>query len=181
MDKPEHAFEEFTKISRFNRQIILTEKLDGTNACVYVSDAGDRVFAASRSRWITPDDDNFGFAKWVAAHHDELLTLGPGYHFGEWWGLGIQRGYGMREKIFSLFSTARWTESRPSCCSVVPVLASGLMCEVDVPGVLASLGINGSVAAPGFMKPEGIVVFHSHSGQLFKMTLDKNDAHKGAS
>ena len=37
----------------------------------------------------------------------------------------------------------------------------------------------GSVAAPGFMKPEGIVIFHGPSRALFKMTLDNNDGAKG--
>jgi hypothetical protein len=84
----------------------------------------DRTPRRSRSRWITPDDDNFGFAAWVEANRDELLTLGPGRHFGEWWGSGIQRGYGLPkgEKRFSLFNVSRWGESRPACCHVVPVL-----------------------------------------------------------
>jgi hypothetical protein len=30
------------------------------------------------------------------------------------------------------------------------------------------------------MKPEGVVVFHAPSQSLFKVTLDKNDGHKGA-
>lgn len=39
----------------------LTEKIDGTNAQVYIADDG-RVVAGSRTRWISPEDDNFGFA-----------------------------------------------------------------------------------------------------------------------
>jgi len=39
----------------------------------------------------------------------------------------------------------------------------------------------GSYAAPGFMQPEGVVVYHKASGQVFKKTPDKNDGHKGAS
>ncbi len=37
----------------------------------------------------------------------------------------------------------------------------------------------GSVVSPGFMRPEGIVIFHVASGQIFKATLD-GDGHKGA-
>jgi hypothetical protein len=29
------------------------------------------------------------------------------------------------------------------------------------------------------MNPEGVVVYHSPSRNLYKMTLDKNDEHKG--
>lgn len=84
-------FEGFPKTSRYSRGCIITEKLDGTNAQVFVTDDG-RLYAGSRNRWITPEDDNYGFAKWVRANAEELKLLGPGRHFGEWWGNGIQRG-----------------------------------------------------------------------------------------
>lgn len=176
---PNIEFVEFPKIARLNRDIIVTEKIDGTNAQVYIDDRGEHAFAGSRTRWITPEDDNFGFARWVKDNHDELLKLGPGSHFGEWWGKGIQRGYGLNEKRFSLFNTSRWSADRPSCCGVVPVLWQGLFAEFDAWAVLRSLEEKGSAVAPGFMKPEGIVVFHVPSNALFKMTLDKNDQAKG--
>lgn len=181
---PDVLFVEFPKISRYNRGVVVTEKIDGTNASVYINDTGDRAFAGSRSRWITPEDDNFGFARWVRDHHDELLKLGPGSHFGEWWGAGIQRRYGLDHKRFSLFNTARWSRPGgdsppPECCSVVPVLGHGLITEIDVLGILRSLKEGGSVAAPGFKDPEGVVVYHVASRNLYKMTLDKNDEHKG--
>ena len=55
------------------------------------------------------------------------MELGVGQHFGEWWGFGIQRGYGLHERRFSLFNTGRWSDPavRPACCGVVPVLADG--------------------------------------------------------
>jgi hypothetical protein len=90
--------------------MIVTEKLDGTNAQVHITDDG-RIFAGSRNRWITPDADNFGFARWVAEHEEELRALGPGSHYGEWWGSGIQRRYGLDEKRFSLFNVGRWTRA----------------------------------------------------------------------
>lgn len=177
--RPDIEFVEFPKISRWNREAIVTEKLDGTNALVYVDDAGDHCFAGSRTRWISPEDDNFGFARWVRDNHDELLRLGPGSHFGEWWGQGIQRGYGLKERRFSLFNVSRWTDDRPTCCHVIPVLWRGLTESLDARAVMEVLRETGSVAAPGFLKPEGVVVFHSSSSGLFKMTLDKNDEHKG--
>lgn len=78
--RPEIPFVEFPKIHRINRNIVITEKIDGTNAQVYVDDTMTHAYAGSRSRWITPADDNFGFARWVQEHHDELLKLGPGSH-----------------------------------------------------------------------------------------------------
>lgn len=175
-------FKEFPSIARLSRDMIVTEKLDGTNAQVHVTEDG-QVFAGSRNRWLTLEQDNFGFASWVTAHADELRLLGPGSHYGEWWGNGIQRGYGLAngDKRFSLFNVSRWTDDkRPACCHVVPTLLRHTFDSGKVDEVLSSLALMGSHAAPGFMKPEGVVVFHAASGQLFKKTLDKNDGHKGA-
>jgi len=172
------TFQEFPKIPRLNRTVIVTEKIDGTNACVVVSDDGTTITAQSRSRIITPESDNFGFAAWAKQNEEALRQLGPGYHFGEWWGLGIQRGYGLREKRFSLFNTTKWGKERPACCHVVPVLAiwNGFQ-AVDM--ALAKLRTEGSAAAPGWMQPEGVVAFHGHSGAMFKVTLEKDAEHKG--
>jgi hypothetical protein len=172
------TFEGFKSISRLNRRVVVTEKIDGTNAQVHVLADGS-VLAASRNRYIQPGDDGFGFAAWVKAHADELRELGEGRHFGEWWGAGIQRRYGLTEKRFSLFNVAKWGDERPACCHVVPVLWEGDFLDLDVRRVAGNLACEGSAAAPGFMNPEGIVIFHTPSNELFKYTLDKNDAHKG--
>lgn len=169
-------FEPFPKIARLSRECIITEKLDGTNAQVLITEDGD-VFAGSRTRMITPADDNYGFARWVEGHKDELLGLGVGRHFGEWWGHGIQRNYSLTEKRFSLFNVSRWSddEARPACCHVVPVLARDVF---DAPALalktMKALGEGGSVAARGFMRPEGIVIFHTQSQAIFKKTFEKD-------
>lgn len=173
-------FREFPKIFRLNREVVVTEKLDGTNGCVIVGEDGS-VAAQSRSRIITPMDDNFGFAGWVAYHATELRELGVGYHYGEWWGAGIQRRYGLAEKRFSLFNVTRWGESRPACCHVVPVIMRGTASQgfsVAYPA-LELLRAGGSLAAPGFMKPEGIVAFHAQGNVLMKATLEKDEEYKG--
>ncbi len=96
-------FEPFEKIPRFFRNVTITEKIDGTNASIHIvkpeidishfdlwtAKVGDHlIWAGSRTRWITPDNDNFGFAKWVANNAEELVQLGVGTHRGEWWGNG---------------------------------------------------------------------------------------------
>lgn len=247
---PSESFNPFPKIARLSREIIVTEKIDGTNAQIYIPDnpqcacafvrreyqhtaidhetgkckvyvAGEpcmrecgcsdfrpqRIFAGSRTKWITPQDDNHGFAKWVEANQEALLKLGPGYHFGEWWGSGIQRGYGLTkgEKRFSLFNVSRWGPGgkdealKPECCSVVPTLWRGNFDEFmgdaleigsTVSGdpiyispmakLLEDLRTKGSVAAPGFVKPEGVVIFHTAGGYLFKKTIEKDEQPKGA-
>jgi hypothetical protein len=179
---PEIPFVEFPKISRYSREVVVTEKIDGTNAQIYINDTMTEVFAGSRSRWITPEDDNFGFARWVADHRDDLLALGPGSHFGEWWGAGIGRRYDLKEKRLSLFNVHRWAEvtTRPACCDVVPVLWRGPFDALDVNLLLLKLKSEGSIAAPGFMRPEGIVIFHTAAQWLLKKTIDKDDSPKGA-
>jgi hypothetical protein len=173
------GFVEFPKIPRLSRECVVTEKIDGTNGCVLVMEDG-RVIAGSRTRWITPEADNFGFARWVKEHEDELRTgLGVGLHFGEWWGLGIQRKYGQDRKRWSLFNTSKWSESRPACCDVVPILYSGLFHSASIDEALNTLREQGSSAAPGFMKPEGVVIYHVAARHYFKKTIEKDESGKG--
>ncbi len=176
------TFEAFPKIPRLNREMVITEKIDGTNACIIVSDDGLEIGAASRNKLITPTDDNHGFAKFVEANKTELLPmLGPGRHFGEWWGAGINKRYSKQglqsPKTFSLFDTARWTvENCPKCCSVVPTLYKG---PFDTAAIQEALGhlAEGSVAAPGF-SAEGIVIYHVAANTYFKVTFEKDELPK---
>ena len=182
MREPE--FREFAKISRLSRQVIITEKIDGTNGVVYVPDNPDEpLVSGSRNRWIPPGEGHFGFEQWVVAHTAELRTLGPGYHYGEWWGPGVgRRGYDLPkgEKRWSLFNVSRWGTDRPDCCGVVPVIARGLFTTALVEEALDHLRARGSLAAPGFMRPEGIVIYHAQGNVLFKKTLENDDVPKGS-
>lgn len=172
-------FLEFPKIARLSRDCFITEKIDGTNATIYISEDGE-FLTGSKTKWITPKDDNYGFSKWAHEHKDELIKLGPGWHRGEWWGSGIQRGYGLKEKRFSLFNVSRWLddEIRPSCCGVVPLLYQGLFETMAVYNCLEDLKQYGSKAIPGFMRPEGVVVFHVAGNMFFKKTIEKDEEPK---
>jgi hypothetical protein len=169
-------FKDFGKMGRYSRECIVTEKIDGTNAQIFID--GEIFMVGSRTRWITQQDDNFGFAKWAYEHKDELMQLGDGRHFGEWWGQGIQRKYGLSEKRFSLFNTFRWGESRPGCCNVVPILWRGLFDDLNVNRIMQLLKERGSNASPGFMNPEGIVIFHTANKTMFKKTFEKDETGK---
>lgn len=172
----EAEFKSMDKIYRLFREIVITEKIDGTNAHVHV-DSDGTIRAASRNRYITPEDDNAGFAKWVEANKERLSILGPGRHYGEWWGSGIQRRYGQTEKHFSLFNVDRYSEIvGPENC--VPVLYRGVFSEEAIRDCLSRLDKFGSVAGNGFQRAEGIVVFHVASRDCYKVTLD-GDGHKG--
>lgn len=186
-------FRKFPKIPRFNRDIVITEKIDGTNAQIYITEdvCEMLITAGSRNRWLTPEKDNHGFAAWVEEHKDELITgLGPGRHYGEWWGRGINRGYGLDHKRFSLFNVQRWIAEKdsfyytydnkvkipPACCHVVPILQTqDCFSNEVVENRIQLLRQWGSVAAPGFMQPEGIVIYHTAGKCMFKVTLENDE------
>ena len=75
-------FKPFPKIPRLSRNCLVQEKIDGTNASIYIDESGSTIQAGSRTRWITPEDDNYGFARWVEENKSELFKLGPAHHFG---------------------------------------------------------------------------------------------------
>ncbi len=197
-------FEPWPSISRLNKEAVYTEKIDGTNAAVVIARVtGDEspreflnssgsavvdgemyvVWAQSRKRFIMPGDDNFAFAMWVNQNAENLVkVLGEGRHFGEWWGSGIQGGYGLPkgERRFSLFNTKRWeeqlswTEGHKDIPQLymVPVLHKGIFHTGTAQYLIGELRRLGSVASPGFMKPEGVVVFHTASQTPYKTFLE---------
>jgi len=180
-------FKAWPKIPRFeNEKYVFTEKLDGTNACVLVlpeghelSNApyelslepvarvgGNYLWAQSRTRFIRPGDDNFGFAAWVAENADELVKLGTGYHYGEWWGRGIQRGYAQAERHFSLFY---YLDDLPTdIVRRVPAIHAATLEEARQ--VLID---HGSLAQQGFMNPEGVIMYATAAKTYYKSIINK--------
>lgn len=202
-------FRAWHKIPRLNRSCIATEKIDGTNGAIIVEEVADPscvtddavavverdgvwygVYAQSRKRLLLPakGQDNFGFAAWVQENALELTQLGPGYHYGEWWGSGIQRTYGLDHKRFSLFNAQRWHDREanglgeavtPEGVYVVPVLKMGTHINEVAEAAITLLDEEGSQAAPGWPAPEGTVVYHSAARQSFKVTVEGDEAAKG--
>lgn len=189
----------FPKIPRLSRDIVVSEKIDGTYGQIFWDETGTLMLVGSKNRWITTLDDNHGFARWVSDNMEELKKLGPGRHHGEWWGQGIQRNYGLKEKRFSLFNVTRWApfgtdpklisvdhkgverwqDIAPACCHIVPVLHVGPFSTSTIENVLGLLVNSGSHAAPGYMNPEGIVIWHSAGNLLFKKTIKNDEKGKG--
>lgn len=167
------------------------------------------IWAGSRNRWLSlanKNGDNHGFARWVFENATELIAgLGPGRHYGEWYGNGIGRNYGLDHKRLALFNTTRWDlntwtefvynpwvkenedmelrgkkhpkrmptfQAPPKCCTVVPILTTGIFDSDLVSYTMTDLRRHGSRAVPGYMKPEGVVVYHTQSQHLFKATFD---------
>lgn len=194
-------FVKWAKIPRFNREWEVTEKIDGTNGILLwseeyhpeyclgaVKDFTDGepelfLYAGSRTRWLTRKADNHGFANWASDYAPALATLGKGRHFGEWWGAGIQRRYGLEGKRFSLFDVNKYNDMpMPAQVSTVPLIARVTSPGLDykIEGILNDLRATGSYAAPGFDKPEGIVLRHSQSGDRFKILLEGDEVAKSA-
>lgn len=152
-------------------------------ACVLGHDEPDmpaemRTFATqSRKRFIKPgkDTDNAGFAAWAWERRAELITtLGYGKHYGEWWGRGIQRGYDQDTNHFSLFRPWRYEDmigedSEVEGLRVVPTLyAGGAEGLLTTSIILATLEKEGSKAAPGYMRPEGIIIQSALTQSTYK-------------
>jgi len=207
-------FEEFKKIPRLFRDCTITEKIDGTNGQILIGIPGidvvhastDQwfdplamvgdvaVWAGSRNRWIYAEKskDNSGFARWVLDRAAQLVEiLGPGRHYGEFWGSGIQRKYGLtgNDKRFSLFHP-RWEKILvnraigglpiPAGLGSVPILYQGPFLTREVEDQIFRLRSFGSVAAPDFMDAEGVVVYHEAAKQYFKVTVVGDDKPKGS-
>lgn len=103
-------FKPFPKMPRLSRECIITEKIDGTNASILITEGKDVL---------------------------------------------------------------------PPCCHLVPVLRRGEFSTVMCESALHELRERGSLAAPGFMKPEGIVCFHVAGNFGFKKTIEKDSEPKG--
>lgn len=168
-------FKSWQKIPRLTgEKVTITEKIDGTNACIVVVD-GEIVAVQSRKRFITPVDDNYGFAKWAEDNNDDLLSLGDGYHYGEWAGCGIQKNpHNMNSKKFFLFNTGRWNKNNPNlplCCDVVPVLFYGEFESDEIERVLFKLK---EISIQEGYTAEGIVVYYQKSKRYEKYTYSHN-------
>lgn len=189
-------FRAFPKVPRLNREIVITEKIDGTNGAIVVAPLKDTdvlqqggvkageygVLAQSRTRFIFPDNDNFGFAQWVADNAEALAEgLGEGTHFGEWYGQGIQRKYGLSDRRFMLFDVERAGQPLPDSVEVATVLYRGNFNTYMVERAVDSLREHGSQHVKGFPDPEGVVVFHTAANRTFKVLCENDAIPKGQS
>lgn len=185
-------FISFPKISRYNRKVIVSEKIDGTCSQVYIWEPSPEELeqpipnayldtqqttgkilamkAGSKERWLSQEDDNYGFCRWAFNKGQFLIQLGPGRHFGEWWGSKIQRKYGLtnEDRRWSLFNVQRWCmpnaepkqismadpriikfQDRLPICSgigLVPILWEGMFEDLNVKQIMDSLWLSGSRA-----------------------------------
>lgn len=189
----ELEFVSFPKIGRVSATATITEKIDGTNGQLLFNEEG-RMLVGSRKREVFPEGtvweeyadfpdkgtDNFGFALWAYARRPDLFKfLGPGRHYGEWAGQGIQRTYGMDEKRFYLFNTARFGPGRQEIpehlaeqgLDSVPVLYEGPFGTDSAADAMTDLLLEGS-RLNNFDNPEGIITYMHGLKVYSKMTFD---------
>ena len=181
-------FAKWPSIQRLSSEICwLTEKIDGTNGVIFVPDDPSKpVLAGSRERWLSNEDgtppekgrDNFGFGAWVYERRENLRRLGPGFHYGEFHGAGIQRKYDLKDKRWASFEYWRDDIQIPDVC-VVPVLYTGEPYEGIIKDTVDALIADGSRLYPGFMKPEGVVVTYKNMNTCkFKRLCENDKIHK---
>lgn len=208
-------FQAWPKIPRWEKrgtEMFITEKVDGTNAAIHIGGEGDNadgqssvfIGAQSRTRMLDPLNgiDNNGFGVWVMQNAEALIRLlGPGIHYGEWYGGKIQRGYGLQQKRLALFDTRRWhtqdtflieswhggpnrrvwnqdieesttNELQELGVHPIPLLYAGAWHTEAVDELTEYLKESGSVVVPGYQNPEGLVIKHRNSQQLYKVILE---------
>ena len=208
MSEPTITFQAWPKTPRLNRDMIVTEKIDGTNAAVIVVPAPDGfergnttddnvavcvmtthglylVAAQSRKRLVSPgkQTDNAGFAAWVRHEAGNLAeVLGEGYHYGEWWNAQAARqALAEGEKRFSLFNVNRYADvafAQAPGLDLVPVLYEGPFSQARIEMLVAELREHGSKAHPG-IPAEGVIVFHKAAGHVYKVLCHGDEFPKG--
>jgi hypothetical protein len=174
-------FKAWPKIPRIKGlPVVITEKVDGTNACVIV-EGGKVVGCQSRNNLLAHNNtgeltivqDNMGFAQWVVGNQASLVELGDGYHYGEWAGPGIQNNpHKLETKKFFLFNTGRWNnENKPHVCDVVPVLHRGKWDADDIDSLMHWLdqGFNAGQLCTDYA--EGIIIYFESLNTYAKHTL----------
>lgn len=173
-------FKSFPKIERIGKASMhITQKIHGSNAQIFIfknSNGNLDLICGKRTSYITPENDNYGFAAFVHKHKEEFISkLGEGRHFGEWAGLGINSGEGLKDKVFVLFDFWKFPETRelPPGCMTVPVLYQGQIDLAKIDEVMNNLKTNGSKLVPGFMRPEGVVI--SAFGVRYKKVFEAEE------
>ncbi|KAB8035887.1 hypothetical protein GCL60_16790 [Silvanigrella paludirubra] len=163
--KPSEDFKKFNKINAlYKAKMTITQKLHGTNALIYIYFDGMTgnldLICGSRTRWITPQDDNYGFAKFIHENKEEFIDkLGEGYHYGEWVGFGINSGEGLDNRNLILFDWQKFhNKPLPERTNTIPVLYHGEINFNIINEKMEYLKNNGSELVKGFMNVEGIVI-----------------------
>lgn len=181
---PSIEFAPWPKIGRIGDsiQVQITEKIDGTNACIVV-EGGEIVACQSRKKFIVPGDDNAGFAGWAYKNRHVLAeVLGDGHHYGEWAGPAIQKNpMNLSKKKFFLFDPRRYDfqwEDRLDLVldggnlGKVPVLYEGAYFSELTERVMFDLAVNSRLRG---YEAEGIITWWAPFRTMTKTTFKHSE------
>jgi hypothetical protein len=99
--------------------------------------------------------------------------LGEGYHYGEWYGTGIQKNpHKIDGRRFALFNSNRWRDGRqerPDGFECVPILYEDVYTNTIIEETMQALRLR-SIAFS--YKAEGIVVWYHTTRRYEKFTFE---------
>ena len=72
------------------------------------------------------------------------------------------------------------TAGRPAAPILQAGVRAGTLAHAEWYCIVQELALAGSRAAPGFMYPEGVIVYHTAGGHYYKATCEHDDEPKGA-
>ena len=195
----------FPSIERLeNIYCVISEKVDGTNGLIEINEVfpvGEpkeiQIRFGSRNRYITFNNDNADFANFFR-HYEarfkdvaadiilkELEVSGetltecqeqyPLRIYGEWFGSGIQRGYGLKDKFFMPFSTfyaEKLIEYQVPNIVKPNIMYTGKFNKLTADMCMNTLAIHGSGIIKDYKRPEGIVIHFPKYNFRLKQTFE---------
>lgn len=182
-------YNSFPSIERLeNIYCVISEKIDGTNGLIEINETNVRF--GSRNRYISFSDDNAGFANFFR-HYEarfedvakDIITKEPESSdesyplriYGEWFGCGIQRGYGLKDKFFmpfSFFYGEKLIEYQVPNVITPNIMYTGKFSMEVVNTCMQQLKLNGSGVVKDYKQPEGIVIFFPKYNFRLKETFN---------
>ena len=176
-------YSSFPSIERLeNIYCIISEKIDGTNGLIEINETNVRF--GSRNRYISFSDDNAGFANFFKDYEARFkdaakdITTDESYPlriYGEWFGCGIQRNYGLKDKLFMPFSSfygEKLIEYQVPNVITPNIMYTGKFSMEIVDTCMQQLKLNGSGVVKDYKQPEGIVIFFPKYNFRLKETFD---------
>lgn len=165
----------FPKIPRLQKvNVVITEKLDGTNAVIWLSPDKSEMKVGSRNRWVGDSklEDNSGFYQFCQENKEYLMRLHPGFNYGEFMGPKIQGNrYELEKKELYLFDTRRAGEFEDTnTIKVVPHLMTTPL--DDLPEHLSKYNNMKSTLNPK-ANAEGVMLYFTELNKYIKVIYDK--------
>jgi len=174
LPREELKYPSFPSIERIeNIRCFINEKIDGTNGMIEITK--DALRFGSRNTYLSSKEDNHGFYKFCKEYitypvSDIIIRRlypnnPPTYPvriYGEWFGKGIQRTYGLKARYFMPFNP--YHADALTYCGVPYIvypaeLYSGKFSVSQLELCMDDLKLRGSKVIEDYMNPEGVVIY----------------------